>query len=77
FLPHHNKRGKAMTTEFNGLLPDSPAEKAQIWIIGTKEQVQHTINECYVRRLATDRSQFTPVFPFPFSSGKYMSILVR
>jgi hypothetical protein len=39
--------------------------------------VQHTINECYVRRLATDRAQFTPVFPFPFSSGKYMSILVR
>ncbi|MFM7425458.1 MAG: hypothetical protein ACKO7W_10780 [Elainella sp.] len=75
-----------MSTEFNELLPDSPgpnlpgdgsSERAQIWIIGTKEHVQHTINECYVRRLATDRSQFTPVFPFPFSSGKFMSILVR
>jgi hypothetical protein len=75
-----------MSTEFNELLPDwagndsagnSESEKAQIWIIGTREQVQHTINECYVRRLATDRAQFTPVFPFPFSSGKFMSILVR
>jgi hypothetical protein len=71
-----------MSTEFNELLPDwagenQDGEKAQIWIIGTREQVQHTINECYVRRLATDRAQFTPVFPFPFSSGKYMSILVR
>jgi hypothetical protein len=37
------------TTEFNELLPDSfgdrSAEKTQIWIIGSREQMQCTINE--------------------------------
>ena len=66
-----------MTSEFNELLPISPAEKAQIWIVGTREQVAHLINEFYVKRIATDRVQFTPIVPAPFAEGKYMSVLVR
>jgi hypothetical protein len=66
-----------MTTEFNELLPVSAEDKAQIWIIGSREQVNHLINECYVRKLASDRVQFTPIVPAPFAVGKYMSVLVR
>ena len=74
-----------MTTEFNELLPDSAEDKAQIWIIGSRQQVDHLINECYVRKLASDfpsetlreRIQFTPIIPAPFAAGKFMSVLVR
>jgi hypothetical protein len=66
-----------MTSEFNELLPVSPAEKAQVWIIGDRDQVLHLINELYVKRIATDRVQFTPIIPAPFAAGKYMSVLVR
>jgi hypothetical protein len=66
-----------MTTEFNELLPVSPEDKAQIWIIGSRDQVNHLINECYVRKLASDRAKFTPIIPAPFAAGKYMSVLVR
>ena len=59
-----------MTTEFNELLPVSHSNKPQIWIIGTREQVIHTMNELYVKRVATDRAQFTPIVPAPFSRGK-------
>ncbi len=69
-----------MSTEFNELLPPfgdkSHTDKSQIWIIGTREQVLHTINEFYVKRIATDRVKFTPIIPAPFE-GKYMSVLVR
>ena len=74
-----------MTSEFNERLPVSPAEKAQIWIVGTREQVAHLIDEFYVKRIATDfpsetlreRVQFTPIVPAPFAEGKFMSVLVR
>jgi hypothetical protein len=66
-----------MTTEFNELLPVSPAEKAQVWIIGSRDQVNHLINEFYVKKLTTDRAKFTPIIPAPFAAGKYMSVLVR
>ena len=66
-----------MTSEFNERLPIPAAEKAQIWIVGTREQVAHLIDECYVRRIATDRVQFTPIVPAPFAEGKFMSVLVR
>ena len=66
-----------MTTEFNELLPVSHDEKPQIWIIGTREQVTHTMNELYVKRVAVDRAQFTSIIPVPFATGKYMSMLVR
>ena len=66
-----------MTSEFNERLTISPTEKAQVWIIGTREQVAHLINEFYVRRIATDRVQFTPIVPAPFAEGKFMSVLVR
>ena len=74
-----------MTTEFNELLPDSAEDKAQIWIIGSRKQVNDLINECYVRKLASDfpsetlreRVKFTPIVPAPFAAGKYMSVLVR
>ncbi len=73
-----------MSTEFNELLKVSYTDKSQIWIIGTREQVLHTINEFYVKRIATDfpsetlreRVKFTPIIPAPFE-GKYMSVLVR
>jgi len=74
-----------MNTEFNELLPvqtdDSPTEtqsdRAQIWIIGTRDQVIHLMNEFYVKRIANDRVQFTPIIPTPFATGKYMTVLVR
>ena len=66
-----------MSAEFNELLPVSQDERAQIWIIGTRDQVIHLMNECYVRKLATDRVQFTPIIPAPFATGKYMTVLVR
>jgi hypothetical protein len=66
-----------MTSEFNELLPVLPTEKPQVWIIGTREQVAHLINEFYVKRIATDRVQFTPIVPAPFAPGKYMSVLIR
>ena len=66
-----------MTSEFNERLPIPSAEKAQIWIVGTREQVAHLIDEFYVRRIATDRVQFTPIVPAPFAEGKFMSVLVR
>ena len=74
-----------MTTEFNKLLPVSLEDKPQIWLIGSREQVQQLIDECYVRKLASDfpsetlreRVQFTPIVPAPFIPGKFMSVLVR
>ncbi|WP_088893543.1 hypothetical protein [Leptolyngbya ohadii] len=71
-----------MNTEFNELLPISydekmHDEKGQIWIIGSREWVAHQINEFYVRRIATDRVQFTPIIPAPFARGKFMSVLER
>ena len=66
-----------MNAELNQLLPVQADERAQIWIIGTRDQVIHLMNECYVRKLASDRVQFTPIIPAPFASGKYMTVLVR
>jgi hypothetical protein len=67
----------AMTSEFNELLPVSPADKAQVWIIGSRDQVNHLINEFYVKKLTSDRAKFTPIIPAPFAVGKYMTVLVR
>jgi hypothetical protein len=44
-----------MSSEFNELLPVTSDERVQIWIIGTRDQVVFTMNEFYVRRLASDR----------------------
>ena len=66
-----------MTAEFNELLPVSSDEKAQIWIIGTRDQVIHLMNEFYVRKIATDRAKFTPIIPAPFAIGKVMTVLLR
>ncbi|MBW4465454.1 MAG: hypothetical protein KME07_08435 [Pegethrix bostrychoides GSE-TBD4-15B] len=65
-----------MSTEFNERLPEPLGEQAQIWIVGTREQVNHIISEMYVRQLITDRSQFSPMVPAPVQ-GKYMSVLLR
>ena len=66
-----------MTSEFNELLPVSHDDKPQIWIIGTRDQVNHIMNELCVKRVALDRAQFTPIVPAPFERGKYMALLVR
>jgi len=66
-----------MNTEFNELLPVQTDDRAQVWIIGTRDQVIHMMNEFYVKRIATDRVQFTPIIPTPFATGKYMTVLVR
>jgi hypothetical protein len=70
-----------MSTEFNELLPDfgedGQGERVQILIIGSREQVQHNINDFYIKRVITDRSQFSPVLPAPFASGKWMAMLLR
>ena len=66
-----------MSTEFNELLSNSHDDRAQIWIIGSREQVNHIINEMYVKQMITDRNQFSPLLPVPFAPGKYMSVLLR
>ncbi len=66
-----------MTAEFNELLNDPHDDRAQVWIVGTREQVNHIISEMYVNQLITDRRQFSPLLPSPFSPGKYMSVLIR
>jgi hypothetical protein len=66
-----------MSSEFNELLPVAQDERVQVWIIDTRDQVIFTMNEFYVRRIATDRVQFTPIIPAPFATGKYMTVLVR
>jgi hypothetical protein len=66
-----------MSTEFNELLQFPSGNGLQIWIVGSREEVLHTINEFYVRRLATDRSQFSPMIPAPLAPGKYMTLLMR
>ena len=65
-----------MCTEFNELLREPHDDRAQIWIVGTREQVNHIINEMYVKRMA-DRVQFSPVIPAPFANGRYMTLLLR
>lgn len=66
-----------MSAEFNESLPVFTDGYPQIWIIGTRDQVIHQMNDFYVRRIATDRVQFTPIIPAPFATGKYMTVLVR
>jgi hypothetical protein len=66
-----------MTAEFNDLLSVQHGEKTQIWIIGSRDQVTHTMNEFYVKKIANDRVKFTPIIPAPFATGKYMTVLMR
>ncbi|GAB4383248.1 MAG: hypothetical protein Kow00121_44800 [Elainellaceae cyanobacterium] len=66
-----------MTSEWNQQLPVAKDDRAQIWIIGSRDQIVHLMNEFYVRKLATDRANFTPIIPAPFATGKYMTVLVR
>ncbi len=66
-----------MSTEFNERLREPLGEQAQIWIVGTREQVNHIISEMYVRQMITDRGQFSLLVPAPFAQGKYMSVLLR
>ncbi|MGG6297014.1 hypothetical protein ACQ4M4_21675 [Leptolyngbya sp. AN02str] len=66
-----------MTSEFNELVPVPQPDKPQIWIIGTREQVVHIMNEMVVKELVNDRVKFTPIIPAPFANGKVMTVLVR
>ena len=70
-----------MTSEFNELLQGSAGNESddtvQIWIVGRHDRVLHTMNEFYVRKIATDRAQFSPLVPAPFDRNKYMTVLVR
>jgi hypothetical protein len=78
FLLETNKRGyRVMTTELNELLNAPDDDKVQIWIIGTRDQVIHQINEFCARRFVTDRGKFSPLLPSPFDKGKYMTVLIR
>lgn len=71
-----------MSTEFNELLQCScgnqpHGDNSQIWVVGSREQVIHIINEFYVKQVITDRSQFSPMIPAPLARGKYMTLLLR
>jgi hypothetical protein len=76
-----------MSTEFNellsgfaGRLPEGgnfDDDKTQIWIIGSRDQVRHTMNEFCVKRIAPDRARFSPIIPAWFAPGKFMVILER
>ena len=58
-----------MSTEFNELLQNSYTNQPQIWVVGSREQVNHIINEFYVKRVITDRNQFSPMIPAPLAPG--------
>ncbi|WNZ23830.1 hypothetical protein HJG54_13840 [Leptolyngbya sp. NK1-12] len=49
----------------------------QIWIIDTKDQLIHQINEFYVQQIAADRSRFTLLIPAPCGRDKYMTMLIQ
>jgi hypothetical protein len=66
-----------MSTEFNELLSNSDGDRAQVWIVGSREQVNHIISEMYVKQIVSERSQFSLLVPAPFAQGKYMSVLIR
>lgn len=66
-----------MSTEFNERLSISRDDRAQFWIVDTRDQVNDLINECYVKRLVSDRLQFSPIVPAPFAVGKFMSVMMR
>jgi hypothetical protein len=64
-----------MTIEFNKLLPVPHGDKAQVWIVATRDQVLHLMNEFYVKRSASDpcgiceaaRVSFTLIIPASFT----------
>jgi hypothetical protein len=66
-----------MSTEFNELLPSPAGDKADIWVVGTREQVEHFINELYVSGVVRDRAHFSPIVAAPFAPGKWMVIVTR
>ncbi len=66
-----------MSSEFNELLQRPHGDEAQIWVVGTRDQVNHIINEFQVKRVITDRSQFSPLIPAPLAQGRYMALLMR
>ena len=41
------------------------------------QQVNHIINEFYVKQVISDRNQFSPMIPAPLARGKYMTLLLR
>lgn len=77
FLSIRISKETHMNTNFIESLPVALDGSAQVWIIGTRDQVVLMMNELYVKRIATDRVQFTPIIPAPFATGKYMTVLVR
>jgi hypothetical protein len=65
---------------FAARLPDGghfDDDPTQIWIIGSRDQVMHTMNEFCVKRIAPDRARFSPIIPAWFAPGKFMVILRR
>ncbi len=66
-----------MSSEFNELLQRPHGNEAQVWVVGSREQVNHIINEFLVKRVIAERSQFSPLIPAPLSNGRYMALLMR
>ncbi len=66
-----------MSSEFNELLQRPHGEGLQIWLVGTREQIIHTMNEFQVKQVVVDRSQFSPLIPAPLAAGRYMALLMR
>lgn len=66
-----------MSSEFNELLSLSRGDNTQILIIGSRDQVIHTLNEFYVKRIILDGALFMPPVPIPSSPGKFLTILER
>lgn len=64
-----------MTTEFNELLLAFASERMQIWLVGTRPQVVHGMNELYVKQVAPDRALFIPLIPLVWMPGKFATKL--
>ncbi|RMF69089.1 MAG: hypothetical protein D6742_03435, partial [Cyanobacteria bacterium J069] len=82
--PKPNDRLHAQSADFAVNPPDGASgssfgsaanpsgDRPQVWIIGTRDQVIHLMNEFYVKKIASDRAKFTPIVPAPFAKDKFM-----
>ncbi|MBD2329158.1 hypothetical protein [Alkalinema sp. FACHB-956] len=67
-----------MVINFGGLdrAIEDDRKPLQFYLVGTREEVQSTINQLYVLRFS-DRVRWSPPVPVPGSEWKYVSKMER
>jgi hypothetical protein len=74
-----------MSSEFNELLSSYSDERTPIWVVGTRQQAEHFMNELYVKGVVSIdeactniyHAHFSPIVPAPFTTGNYLVIVAR